>query len=236
MKSENFIHMPTLCIPMPLPAGCRAYFVPFARQGDKLSDSLPDSLVLATQIHSDKICEVNESQSSGKNIGEFDAIITGVKNLPIGIMTADCVPVLLYAKDIEMVAAVHAGWRGTVVKITEKTVERLKVHGADVANIYAIFGPAICAECYEVDTTIAKQFIAAGLGEALVPRDDDGKYSLDLLRANRLQLNKAGILDANITESGYCSSHTIISEGLKLPSWRRDGGTELRMCSIIERL
>lgn len=234
MKSYNFVNFSTASLPLQMPPGCRAMFFPVARKGESLNPSLPTGLVLARQIHSDKIIEVNQRSKAVMTVGEYDALVTSLNNQPIGIMTADCVPILLYAADIRMVAAVHAGWRGTVAKITEKTVAVLKEHGAKAVNIYAAFGPAICPLCYEVDAPVAEQFRETGLGEALANRAREGKYSLDLIHANKLQLENAGIAAANISESGYCTSHSILSDGRSLPSWRRDAGTDFRICSIIE--
>ena len=79
--------------------------------------------------------------------------------LPIGVRTADCVPVILYAEDIKAVAAVHAGWKGTLGGIVDVVVDRLADMGSDPRNIHATFGISICGNCYEVDNDLGERSV-----------------------------------------------------------------------------
>ncbi len=129
-----------------------------------------------------------------------DACITKVKNIPLLCYSADCVPILFYAKDIEAVAAVHAGWRGTVSRIAEKTLDKMYEMGARGENIFAAIGPCIHKCCYEVSGDVAEQFDKKYYSEV-----SGGKYMLDLAEANRDIIEKSGVKDVNISVSDACT-------------------------------
>ena len=94
---------------------------------------------------------------------DTDALITDMPGLTIGVRTADCVPILLYAADIKAVAAIHAGWKGTLHGIVDNVIDQLTARGSHPSKIHACFGPSICPQCYEVDPSLAQQFIDAGI-------------------------------------------------------------------------
>ncbi len=129
-----------------------------------------------------------------------DSCITLQKNVPILCYSADCVPILMYAEDIEAIAAVHSGWKGTAAKIAAKTIDRLVSLGAKPENIHVAIGPSIGQCCYEVSSDVAGQFdkkyyIAKG----------DGKYMLDLSRVNFDMLLLCGVKKEHIQISGICT-------------------------------
>jgi len=129
-----------------------------------------------------------------------DGCITREKNLPLICYSADCVPILIYASDIEAIAAVHSGWRGTNGKIAEKTVAKLLKMGAKAENVYVAIGPSIGKCCYEVSGEVALLF-----DERSYERKENGKYMLDLSFVNRKMLEEIGIPPENISESGICT-------------------------------
>ncbi len=132
-----------------------------------------------------------------------DALATQLENVCIGVKTADCIPVLLYdEKATGVIAAVHAGWKGTVQRIVEKNIDVLKERfGTEAENLHAIIGPGISMESFEVGQEVYDQFEAAGF-----PMDKiAGKYEkwhIDLWEANRLQLLRKGVRAENITVAG----------------------------------
>lgn len=191
---------------------------------------LPESvsLVLPQQTHT---AHVDICTSPGQTFADTDALISLDPAIAVGVRTADCQPILLYAPDIRAVAAIHAGWRGTFGRIGSNTVRRLTALGANPAGIKALLGPSICADCYEVSAELVVQFRAAGFRH--LPSPDH----LDLARLNAEDLADAGIPLANITFTHQCTRHTTASPEsaapFLYPSWRREPGTTTRLISSI---
>lgn len=136
-----------------------------------------------------------------------DAVMTHEKGLCIGVSTADCVPVLLFDPVHQAVCAVHAGWRGTVARVTHKAVVDMKTaFGTLPADLKAVIGPAISMSAFEVGDEVYEQFAAADfdLNTAAERRE---KWHIDLPQCNRQLLLQAGLADENIQLSGICT-HT----------------------------
>jgi len=106
----------------------------------------------------------------------------------------------MYASDIEAIAAIHSGWKGTQLKIAEKTAKKLIEMGANSENIYTAIGPCIGKCCYEVSGDVAEQF-----DEKYYTAKDGGKYMLDLEKANFDMLLNLNIPEENISVSGICT-------------------------------
>lgn len=102
-------------------------------------------------------------------IPEADAVICDIPGQWIGVRTADCVPVLLYDPQRRVTAAIHAGWRGTVKHIVQKTIQRLKqAYNCEASNLYAMVGPSISPESFEVGSEVAEEFVKAGRKECII--------------------------------------------------------------------
>lgn len=156
------------------------------------------------QEHTDNV-EIIEDKRIGIGVSfpwekGVDACITTQKDVPLLCYSADCVPILLYADDIEAIAAVHAGWKGSRDKIISKTVEKLYSMGAHSENIYAAIGPCIGKCCYEVDYDVASQF-----DEIFSVMKGDGKYMLDLESVNYSLLKQSKVKEENISRCGICT-------------------------------
>ena len=164
--------------------------------------------VLADQTHSDHIAIVHTTQSRGWNkkesaITDTDALVTDQKRVILGILSADCVPVLLYDPRCEIVAAIHAGWKGSAERIVAKCVTTMhQIFGTDPADIIAGIAPSIGSCCYKVGGEVAVHF--TNYEEALTPKGEE--YMLDLPEVNRLQLIEEGVLDSQIELSGICTA------------------------------
>ncbi len=193
------------------------------------------SLVNLKQIHSDKIFIINEKVVVGKGsatyvAGEGDALITNVSQQPIMVLTADCVPLLLFDTGRRVVAAVHAGWRGTVARITAKTVKKMiDVYGTSPGDIVAAIGPSIGVCCYEVGNEVedkANQNLD-NANELFVR--DNGRLYFDLWEANVLQLISMGVPKSNIDNLKICSK----CNHKEFFSSRADNGNTGRMGSVI---
>lgn len=161
--------------------------------------------VLSHQTHTSNIKIVTE-EDAGKglyresDIQDIDGLITNVKNLPIVIFYADCVPILLYDPAKNVIAAVHAGWRGTVSDIAGKAVEIMKnSFGSDPSNIVASIGPSIGPCCFETGEDAKKEFVKSGLEKYIIGNN------IDLQGSNKEKLILRGVKAENITISGFCT-------------------------------
>ena len=115
-----------------------------------------EDLALPRQVHSDNICWM---KGPGRP-EQTDAVITDQPGLCVCVKTADCIPILLYDTRQHIVAAVHAGWRGTVARIVQKTISHMKP--VSPSDIHAIIGPGISLEWFEVGDEVYEAFLTAG--------------------------------------------------------------------------
>lgn len=167
------------------------------------------------QVHGNGVMQVTEADAgrgySRPANGQGDGYVTEEDGLPLGVKSADCVPVLLEARDADdrvlAVAAVHAGWRGTAGGIAVQAVKALQ-KTCDDARIYAAIGPCIGACCFEVGCDCVDEFERL-CGRELVQEcfavQPSGKYFGDLTLANRLLLVAAGVPDEQIDTANVCT-------------------------------
>lgn len=174
-------------------------------------------LLMPHQTHHDKICKIDEfffslSQSEREQRLEgIDALMTDLPDVCVSVSTADCIPVLLYDDVHHAVAAVHAGWRGTVSSIVRKTVERMKeVYHTDVNDVKAVIGPGISLDAFEVGDEVYDAFQSAGfpmlqIAKRYVLSEEKTKWHIDLWEANRWELLQSGVPFLHIHLSGICT-------------------------------
>lgn len=170
--------------------------------------------VYAGQVHGDAVAIVGEAER-GSGVWEADsciqgtdAMITNEADICLMVLVADCVPVLLFDPVKRVIAAIHAGRKGTESQIVLKTVERMKMQfGCSARDILAGIGPSIGPCCYEVDDAVAGQFMQSlEKYKSLVLMQSEGqKPHLDLWKANQQQLLDCGILPKNIETAGICT-------------------------------
>lgn len=134
-----------------------------------------------------------------------DGVMTNVPGVCIGVSTADCIPVLLYDEAHRAVAAVHAGWRGTVERIVMKAVKAMALHyQTRPDDLRVIMGPGISVDAFEVGQEVYDAF-----REAAFPMDAiakwQGKWHIDLPACNRLQLVQLGVREGGIRMDGTCT-------------------------------
>ncbi|MDQ1407475.1 MAG: purine-nucleoside/S-methyl-5-thioadenosine phosphorylase / adenosine deaminase [Acidobacteriaceae bacterium] len=207
------------------------------------------ALVSLKQFHSDVVCDFS---STPKEPCSGDASISNTPNLSLSVQTADCVPILLLDPKKRSVAAVHAGWRGTLQRIVEKTIGRMKMEfKTNPSDLLAAIGPAIGGCCYEVGTEVAAAFLSQFANapewfDELRTGDEPNPLQwlnqfppghqpppknvrLDLRKANRAQLLSAGLRPQNIFVSDLC---TACRPDL-LFSYRKQGSESGRMMSVI---
>ena len=210
----------------------------------------PDfKMVSLLQFHSDAILHFEAAPTEPSRA---DAAVTRNAGLLLAVQTADCVPILLVDLRNRAVAAVHAGWRGTLARVAEKAIGRMQMQfGSQAVDLLAAIGPAIGGCCYEVGTEVAAAFIgqfanATEFFDELRTGDEPNplqwlnmmppghqpppkKVLLDLKKANRFQLEGAGVPAANILVSELC---TGCRRDL-LFSYRKEGAQSGRMMAVV---
>lgn len=137
-----------------------------------------------------------------------DALVTDVPEVCVAVSTADCVPVLVYSPDKQVVAAIHAGWRGTVKRIVRKSVQvMIDKYQCDPSCMLAGIGPSISQDAFEVGDEVVEAFKAADfdLSQIVIRHPSTGKAHVDLWEANRWQLLSSGLPDNQIEIAGICT-------------------------------
>ncbi|MCZ6625399.1 MAG: peptidoglycan editing factor PgeF [Deltaproteobacteria bacterium] len=186
-------------------------------------------IVTMKQVHGEHIVDVKDK--SLKEAGEADGMVTEEGGLFLGILTADCVPILFSVSGRKLVAVVHAGWRGTVAGIVVKMVHYLKDrYDVEPESLEAAMGPAIGPCCYEVGAEVSVPLVQrwGELGERCL-QARGGKNLLDLSRLNVSLLEEAGIPSEQIFQIGSCTS----CAAEEFFSYRRGGRETGRQMSFI---
>ena len=173
----------------------------------------PERAVLSLQVHRDNV-RLCTAADAGKGLFrerdyEADALITGERNLPLVVFSADCGTVLLHDPAAGCVGAVHAGWRGCAAGIVEKTVrEMVRLLGARPERILAALGPCIGQCCFETDSDVPEAMEASALGAEAEPYLErrGAKWHVDLAGLNRQWLLHAGITPDHIDVCGLCTA------------------------------
>jgi len=188
--------------------------------------------VFPRQTHSDRVVVVS-SENYKSTIDDTDALITSEPGLFICVQTADCVPILLFDPQNKVVAAIHAGWKGTISKIAKKTVQQMtETFGCNPDDIVAGIGPSIHMHAYEVGPEVVSVVEAnfTNSPALLKPSMNEGRAYFDLWEANQTVLMESGISEKNIELMGLCS----FEQADLFYSARRDGADTGRMVSGIK--
>jgi YfiH family protein len=159
-------------------------------------------------VHGARVARV---ERAGVTVTGVDGMVSDRPGLPLLASFADCYPVIVYDPRRPAVGLAHAGWRGTAAGIAGELVETLeREFGSRPADLVAGIGPGICGDCYQVGPEVAEQF------NGFARPDAEGRFRLDLLAANRAQLEAAGVPASSIHAHGACTF-----ESPDLPSHRR---------------
>ena len=155
----------------------------------------PAKLIFAGELaHSDKVCSAT-AKDAGKDLAGYDAIITNVADLPIGLSTADCLSIFMESTSPKAIAVVHVGWRGLQAGIIGNVVQLLEqTYGVDPSHLTAAIGPSIGPKSYQVGPEVVSHF-----DDDLVNRSEDTAY-LDLWRGAERQLDEAGVMTVDNLE------------------------------------
>ncbi len=179
------------------------------------------------QVHSAEVLEAGgRGRECGGEQGEADALVSNTPGLAVAVKTADCVPILLADANRRVVAAVHAGWRGTVKQIVRLAVEHMAGnYGSEPKDIFAAIGPAIGKCCFEVGPEVAREFVRWSPELARTSAQEH----LDLEAVNAAELVAAGVWPEHVARSGVC---TVCRNDL-LFSFRKEREAAGRMYSWI---
>ena len=174
-----------------------------------------EDMVLSDQTHTTNVRVITE-EDRGKGIlrpqdySDVDGMITNVPGIVLVTSYADCVPLYFVDPVRKAIGLSHSGWKGTVGHIGQMTVEKMhEVYGSEPKDIVAAIGPSICQSCYEVSDDVAEAFRAnftADEAADILLDKGNGKYQLDLWKANWYVLTDAGILPEHLSVTDLCTA------------------------------
>lgn len=188
------------------------------------------ALRVATQVHGARVLDtdvVGRDRKSEPPGSGHDALVARTDGVAIGVRTADCVPILVADRTTGAVAAIHAGWRGVVGGVIDSALDVLVPDRSARGSLVAAIGPHIRVDRFEVGDDVASQIAKASDPTVVVAGSP--RPHVDLARAVRIQLERAGIDAANIDDVGGCT----LAEAERFHSHRRDGERSGRMLSVI---
>lgn len=168
----------------------------------------PEDMTYTQQTHTTNVAVVGE-QDRGRQFLETDGLVTDVPGICLVTFYADCVPLYFVDPVHKAIALSHSGWRGTIHKMGKITVEMMqKQYGTDPVQLVAAIGPSICRDCYEVSEDVieaVKEHFDKSLWPELFYQKENGKYQLDLWRANLAVLMESGVRRENIAVTNLCT-------------------------------
>lgn len=178
-----------------------------------------DKLIIPHQVHGKEVLAIDEKflsldlMSRKARLDGIDALVTNLKGVCVCISTADCVPVLILDRRRGVVAAVHAGWRGTVKNIVGETIRTMiATYGTCPEDCAAVIGPSISLDSFEVGDEVYDEFANAGFAMERIARrypcvtdNTQAKWHINLWEANRLQLLEAGVNNSNVMLANICT-------------------------------
>lgn len=182
------------------------------------------------QIHSDIVNVVDESSICNKVEG--DALVTNLKNVPLLIFTADCVPISIIDNVNKAIGLVHAGWRGTYEQISRNTIEKMQeLYKSKPEDLVCIIGPSIGPCCYEVSKDLIDKFVDRFEKTTdNIYKSRDESVFLNLWAVNKSILKNSGVKEENIHNMNLCTSCTSD----EFHSYRKDDKTLGRIGTILE--
>lgn len=171
-------------------------------------------MVLSYQTHTTNVRLVTE-EDAGKGIGkerdykDIDGLITNVPGITLVTFFADCVPLYFLDPVHKAIGLSHSGWRGTVSRMGAVTIDKMKeAFGTRAEDLLVCIGPSICGDCYEVGEEVALEFKKAFAKEnwnQILREKDNGKFLLDLWKANEILLKEAGVKPEHIQTTDICT-------------------------------
>lgn len=201
---------------------------PYANEAVRATLDMQDIIwVRSRQVHKDCILVIDQKPETDLILDGYDAFVTDVPGVCLITAHADCIPVQLYDPDRKVIAAVHAGWRGTALGIAAKAAELMKAK-YDCRNIRGYIGPGISKCCFETDTDVPQAMREAfkWANEYISEGRAAGKFYVDLKGVNKRQLEEAGVRNIEVSDICTCCNENFCSH-------RRNPAINLRMASGI---
>lgn len=201
---------------------------PYANKAVRAALDMEDIIwVRSRQVHRDSILAIEQKPETDLILDGYDAFVTDVPGVCLITAHADCIPVQLYDPDRKVIAAVHAGWRGTALGIAAKAAELMKAK-YDCRNIRGYIGPGISKCCFETDTDVPQAMREAfkWANEYISEGRAAGKFYVDLKGVNKRQLEEAGVRNIEVSDICTCCNENFCSH-------RRNPAVNLRMASGI---
>lgn len=201
---------------------------PYANKAVRAALDMEDIIwVRSRQVHRDSILAIEQKPETDLILDGYDAFVTDVPGVCLITAHADCIPVQLYDPDRKVIAAVHAGWRGTALGIAAKTAELMKTRYG-CGNIRGYIGPGISECCFETDADVPEAMREAfnWADEYISEGRAAGKFYVDLEGINKRQLEEAGVRNIEVSDICTCCNENFCSH-------RRNPAVNLRMASGI---
>ena len=189
-------------------------------------------LILLNQIHSNKFFLIKNFKFSEKKlIG--DALITDQKKVIIGILTADCAPVLIFDKKLKIISAIHAGWKGAYKGIIQKVIKEFKKRGSESKNLIAAVGPCISQKNYEIQNDFKTKFLKQSKKNKFFFKKIKNKTYFSLNKYVVSQLNKVGVKKIDIIDQDtYNQKNSFFSARRSLHKKQDDYGRNISLIMI----
>lgn len=177
-------------------------------------EALPCPVVQMHQVHDVRVAVLDNPDFTPEQFEGYDAMITNLSGIAIGVRSADCIPILLYDPVHKAAAAVHSGWRGTVARILANVIDRMSsAYGTQSSDLLAVIGPGICSDCFQVGEEVALKFKQAGFNLDAIwsfrgPKNGnsmEGGHHIDLKEACRQTLTECGVKEENMQISSLCT-------------------------------
>lgn len=201
---------------------------------------LPYPVILGSQVHDVKTAVIKDADPDQSLLEGVDALVTNLKGVALGVRTADCVPILLFDPENMAIAAIHAGWKGTLRRIVNSGIAALaREYGTKAGNLKAVIGPCISGKSFQVGEEIPNAFKELGFPIERIyswngPKID-GEYTsghhIDLVETNVWLMELCGIQKDNI----LCCGIDTFTDG-SFYSARRDGTESGRIITAIKLL
>ncbi len=199
--------------------------------------NMPNQVLFVNQIHSNQVVVIDKEEKiqGDQNLPKADSIVTNLANIVIGVVTADCSPILFYDENNNVVAATHAGWRGAKSNIIANTINEMRKLGAE--NITAEIGPMIQQQSYQVSQDFLDDFLSEDPANKVFFNNDitEGKYLFDLPSYVESKLINSGVAKINNSKiDTYKNDKTYFSFRRSAHLLEKDCGRNISVISIVE--
>lgn len=186
----------------------------FKRVAEVFHKTIND-FVLSDQTHTTNIrvvtaADIGKGITKKRDYHDIDGLITNQSGIILATFFADCVPLFFLDPKHHAIGLSHSGWKGTALRMGEKTLQKMQeTFQTDPKDVLVLIGPSICADCYEVSDDVAqcfeKEFMDSAALKEIVTPNKNGKFQLDLWKANETLLLEAGIQKKNLTITDICT-------------------------------